>query len=479
MKKVKHIALYTALGAMMAAGSSCKKYLDVNTNPNNPTDVPVATILSNAEVMITYTTGGNVSRMTSSVVQYYSGHRNQPYDYDRYKILPTDNDYTWSNLYAAMKNLRVAQQKGYESQSYGYVGISQVLTAYTFSILTDMMGDIPVKQALRDDSTLTPAYDKQQDIYPYLQTMLDSGIVNLGKTSVGVDPADDDLVYGGEKANWIKLANSLKLRLYNHISKIDATAAQKFLATSPALIEQNSEGAYVYYKAGAGNQNPIYQFDVLSGRTDEAISQTFIDKLNAVNDPRKTLLLAPVQDNSNGFKGQYRGKAPGVNEEDPNLSLYSRVGSAYGDATAPVVIISASEVDFIKAEVALRAGDPATAGVAYNKGISDDFDFLGISSSLSAYVAQPSVAWNGTLQQLINQKYIAMFGTSTEAWVDWRKTGFPALTPAIGNFTGDVIPRKFPVSQTEVDLNGAQLAAGPGIPTPYVELKKRVWWDVE
>lgn len=467
------------MGAMVAAGTGCKKYLDVNTNPNSPTDVPVATILSNAEVMITYNNGGNSGRMTSSIVQYYSGHRNQPYDYDRYNILPSDQDYTWSNLYAAMKNLLIAEQKGYEQQSYGYVGVSQVLTAYTFSYLTDMMGDIPVKQALRDDSTLTPAYDKQQDIYPYLLTMLDSGINNLKKTSVGLDPGADDLIYGGVKANWIKLANSMKLRLLNHESKINPTAAAAFLATNPELIDNNDEGAYVYFKASAGNQNPIYQFDVLSGRTDEAISQTFVDKLKAVNDPRMPLLLAPVQDNSAGFKGQYRGKAPGVNAEDGGLALYSRVGSAYGAATAPVVIMSASEVDFIKAEVALRAGDAVTASAAYAKGISDDFDFLNLNSSLATYTAQAAVKWDGTLERLISQKYIAMFGNSIEAWTDWRRTGFPVLTAAVNNYTGGVIPRKFPVSQTEIDLNGKQLSAGPGIPVPYDELKKRVWWDAQ
>ena len=171
------------------------------------------------------------------------------------------------------------------------------------------------------------------------------------------------------------------------------------------------------------------------------------------------------------------GNAPGNDTDDSGENEYSRVGSAYASVKAPVVLMSAAEVNFIKAEVYHRASNAVSAQAAYQAAITQDFAALGLSSSAAAYLANANVAYNGTLQRIMEQKWITMFQASYESWVDWRRTGFPVLTPAASNATSNVIPRNLPYPDVEINSNRANLVAGPGVPIPYTGLSNRVWWD--
>ncbi len=249
------------------------------------------------------------------------------------------------------------------------------------------------------------------------------------------------------------------------------------MASNPSLIETSVDDAKVLFGTVASNANPIYQFDVLSGRSDQAVSSTIVDKMKALSDPRVGVYFEPVANNVLGLKGQYLGNAPGNDEEDSKKNRYSRVGSAYASIKAPVVLMSAAEVNFIKAEVYHRASNAASAQAAYQAAITQDFAALGLSSSAATYLANANVAYNGTLQRIMEQKWITMFQASYESWVDWRRTGFPALTPAASNVTSNVIPRNLPYPDVEINSNRANLVAGPGVPIPYTGLSNRVWWD--
>ena len=237
------------------------------------------------------------------------------------------------------------------------------------------------------------------------------------------------------------------------------------------------DDAKVAFGSVTSNANPIHQFDVISGRKDQAVASTIVDKMKALSDPRVSVYFKPIAENDNGLKGQYLGNAPGNDVGDTGESRYSRVGSAYASIKAPVVLMSAAEVNFIKAEVYHRAYNAASAQAAYQAAITQDFAALGLSSSAAAYLANANVAYNGTLQRIMEQKWITMFQASYESWVDWRRTGYPALTPAANNTTSNVIPRNLPYPDVEINSNRANLVAGPGIPIPYTGLSNRVWWD--
>lgn len=454
--------------------NSCDRSLDINTDPDVLSTVPASGILPAAEVSLAYTLGGDASRMPASIVQYYAGHRGQPLDYARYDIEPAATDNLWTNLYQIAYNLRQAENSSIEKGHLVTAGIAQLLQAETFSVATDMFGDIPFSQALNGPLNITPKYDKQQDVYESLLALIDKGIANV-KSNAGVNPGNADVIFAGNRTKWEKFGNSLKLRILNHLSKIDPSRALNFLNTNPSLILANADNAkYVFSKTPTG-ANPIFQFDELSGRKDQAVASTFVNKLKALSDPRVPLYFKGVVNGA--LAGQIIGNTPGSDDDDSGETKFSRIGSAYGSTDSPVYLMTAAEVNFIKAEIYLRAGNNADAKTAYEEAIKQDFSSLGLSSASAAYIAKPEVAFDNTLARLIEQKWITMYQAPYESFVDWRRTGFPVLTESTQNLTNNIIPRRLPYCQKEINVNGASLSAGPGIPKPLVDLKNRVWWD--
>ena len=478
MKKIRNnISKYAVLLALTATPlviTSCRQELDINVDPNNPSQATLPGLLSASQVGFAFALGGEGTRMPASIVQHYAGHRAQPLDYAQYRITSSATDGTWTALYNTLMDMKEMENKAAASGNQAYLGVSKILQAHAFSVTTDLFGDIPFSQALQGRTNITPVYDKQEDIYPALITMIDEGVAAL---TAATETISGDIVYGGDVTKWKKYGNSLKLRLLNHLSSRQPNAAANFLATNPSLIDTSADDAKVLFGSVASNANPIYQFDVLSGRKDQAVASTIVDKMKALSDPRVSVYFEPVTRNALGLKGQYLGNAPGNDTEDSQKNRYSRVGSAYASIKAPVVLMSAAEVNFIKAEVYHRASNAASAQAAYQAAITQDFAALGLSSSAAAYLANANVAYDGTLQRIMEQKWITMFQASYESWVDWRRTGFPVLTPAANNMTSNVIPRNLPYPEVEINSNRSNLEAGPGIPIPYTGLSNRVWWD--
>ena len=478
MKKIRNnISKYAVLLALTATPlviTSCRQELDINVDPNNPSQASLSGLLSGSQVGFAFALGGEGTRMPAAVVQHYAGHRNQSLRYAQYRITSSDTDGTWTALYNTLMDMKELENKAAASGNQAYLGVSKILQAHAFSVTTDLFGDIPFSQALQGRANITPVYDKQEDIYPALITMIDEGLAAL---TAATETISGDIVYGGNVTKWKKYGNSLKLRLLNHLSSRQPNAAANFLATNPSLIDTSADDAKVAFGSVASNANPIYQFDVLSGRKDQAVASTIVNKMRALSDPRVSVYFNPVANNNSGLQGQYLGNTPGNDTDDSGENEYSRVGSAYASIKAPVVLMSAAEVNFIKAEVYYRASNAASAQAAYQAAITQDFAALGLSSSAAAYLANANVAYNGTLQRIMEQKWITMFQASYESWVDWRRTGFPVLTPAASNATSNVIPRNLPYPDVEINSNRANLVAGPGIPIPYTGLSNRVWWD--
>lgn len=479
MKIFKYNILKYALIAGITTAStisltSCRQELDINADPNNPSDVSIASLLTGSQIGLGYVIGGEGTRIPASIVQHYAGHRSQPLEYARYEINPASTDGVWQYSYNVLMDLKALEKKAEKSGDNTYVGISKILQAYTFSVLTDLFGDIPFSEALQGSGNITPAYDKQENIYPALIKMLEEGIA-LIKTNQGEIPVNSDIIYNGNAEKWERLANSLKLRLLNHQSKIDANLAKSFLDTNPKLIDSYTDNAQVVFGSSASNSNPIYQFDELSGRKDQAVSSTIIDKMKSLSDPRIPVYFNPVKNGT--LAGQYIGNKPGGNEDDSGERLFSRVGSFYASATSPVVIMSAAEVNFIKSEIYHRNSDNSNAKTAYETAITQDFSALGLSSSASSYLSNANVAYNGSLERIMEQKWLTLFQASYESWVDWRRTGYPTLSPSSNNRTSNIIPRSLSYPQKEINVNGKNLSAGPGIPILYESLKNRVWWD--
>jgi hypothetical protein len=474
-EKIQIKKVFVGIFSGMLFLTSCTSELDINNDPNAPTVVPNSTLLSSSEVNLGYIIGGEATRMPSNIVQYYAGHRGQPNEYARYDITPSSTDGLWTNMYNVLSDLKAIENNTSITNDKLYLGISQLLQVYSFSVLTDAFGDIPYTEALQLSLNLTPAYDKQENIYDALLVTVDKGITNVS-TNAGSNPGTADVIYGGSATKWAAFGNSLKLRLLNHLSLRRPAVALTFLQTNPTLISNTVNDAKLVFGISASNSNPIYQFDVLSGRKDNAVANTLVNKMKSLSDPRIPVYFKPVVNGA--LAGQVLGNIPGDDTDDSGESLFSRTGSAYASTNSPVVLISAAEVNFIKAEIYFKNGNTTSAVTSYNNGIIEDLTSLGLAASATTYLANPFVAYNNTLERIMEQKWITMYQGAYESFVDWRRTGFPALTPSVNNRTSNAIPVRLSYPQIEINVNTASLQAGPGVPLPYVSLSNKVWWDL-
>jgi len=157
----------------------------------------------------------------------------------------------WEALYSAIANLNVIITRGAEENRFVYAGIAKILKAYTFSILVDVYGDVPYSEFDKFAEGITqPKSDKGSDIYPDLIKLLDEGIADINNTTINPSkPAGDDYIYKGNTTNWIKAANTIKLKLYTQVRLVQDVKTQvtALLASPNTLINSQAESFMMPY----------------------------------------------------------------------------------------------------------------------------------------------------------------------------------------------------------------------------------------
>jgi hypothetical protein len=467
--RYKILSVFAALIGVTACGD----LTSINRNPNGPVDVPPPSILPN----VLQTLAGTVNGVTSLNirggglwVQYYS--EIQYRDEDKF-ILRSGTSGGWGLYNSVLEDAQRMIIKGQASNAANWTSVGQVLKAYTFSVMTDMMGDLPYSQALRGDTVLHPLYDSQQSIYDSLLANLAgaSSAFNLAPGAVGF--ANGDLMYGGNMAKWRKLANSLRLRLAIHLSNANATkaasAAAAAVAAAGGVFTSNADNAELMYLATSPNQNPIYGDAHVGNRDDYGLSRSFVDTLNSWNDPRLPV-YAQVPPANTAYRGLANGLLDGEKIDTLDALKYiSRIGALWRETPdAPLVLLSYSEVLFLQAEAAERGwipGGSAAAATYYTNGIKASMSQYGIDTvSTNTYLAQAKVGYDGAgatlaghLQQVAFQKWISLYMQGPEAWTEVRRTGVPTIVPGCHAATRSS-PERLPYDDNEAVLNAANLA---------------------
>jgi hypothetical protein len=446
-----------SVAAALMVGSACGDITSINTNPNGPVDVPPPSILGQAIQGVV----GNVFgpsftsldiRGGGLWVQYYS--EIQYRDEDKY-ILRSGISGGWDMYPGPVEDFQRIIDKGVESSTPNWEAVGRIMKAYTFSVMTDAMGDLPYTDALKGGEALTPTYDTQQSIYNAMFSDLATASGEIDPSAIGFPTGD--LLYGGSMSEWRLFANSLRLRLAMHLTNVDAAKAQSEAAAAVAagVFGSNDDNAQLTYLAAPPNQNPIYT-NALT-RDDYGMSQTYVDSLLSWNDPR-----LPVFADTNRY-GQYRGLSNGLNDgEGPSLDSISRYGSYWRKTpNASLSLLTYSEVLFLEAEAAQRGwitGDPATL---YNAAITASMEQYGVAAGdIATYLADPRVVYNaGTgLSQIAYQKWVSMFMQGAEAWTEWRRTQVPTLVPGPRAVLAG-IPERLPYQDNEAVLNKTNLDA--------------------
>ncbi|MBC6988449.1 SusD/RagB family nutrient-binding outer membrane lipoprotein [Hymenobacter sp. BT491] len=485
LRFTKYIALSAALGFL----SSCDDFLDVNASPNAVLVAPASNVLVSAQTQMGFLMGSDIHRYTSLFVQQNAGQGGasvQTVNYDTYNISATDVNNLWrSNIYGgALADMQKLNEQT-TGTSPAYSGIAKLMQAYTFSVTTDAFGDIPFTDALKFGENVKPVYDKSADVYTKLIPLIDDGIADLDKASA-LTPTTDDLIYGGALAKWKKFGNTLKLRLYLHYSnKLSATVNPGFatlLAKGPAtFMQDNTDNFQLTFDAVAGKTNPINQFET-SRLNNFFPSATLVELMNAKTDPRRPSYFTVYTATDGSFTG-YRGVANGTGVNlSTNFSRINtflrgaRTGTGVQDYTgdAPIRMLTFAEYNFILAEYYLRTGDVVNAQAKLNAGVTASMQMAGVAAAdITAYLGKltPLTALSAqSLRTIIEEKYVANYGVAVEPWSDWRRTGYPALTP-VSNGVLKQIPRILPYSDLERVANRENTPARTDLTTASV------FWD--
>src|SRR5258705_4365619 len=298
--KFRYIKLFLLCSGLVCIGS-CKKMLDINKNPDAIPDSnsPIAQLLTSAQVNLGFEGGSDLYRYTTVIMQQMSGEASQPnqtYEYYRYNITGSDENNVWSSIFSTTLNdLESIIKKATTDGSPYYAGIAKILKAYEYSLVVDVWGDVPYTEAQQLSENTAPNYDDDATIYPKLITLLSDAVTDLNAASSVLTPGTNSIIYPGAfgtvKANWIKLANTLRLRLLLHYSKKDPafTVAQMTALINTAgitFMASNADNFQHPFFAVANQRNPISQFEVSRPNYLFADSK-MVNLMNDKSDPRR------------------------------------------------------------------------------------------------------------------------------------------------------------------------------------------------
>lgn len=470
----------------------CDDFLDVNTSNNNPEEGPPSILLPTGLVGSAFANANELNRFASTVMDYTYGAAGNPGAYDAYNIDGGNFGNQWRfEIYAgALVTYNELIESASAVGGTSYVGIAKIMKAYTFSIATDVWGDVPYSQAVQGETFLQPRLDRQEDIYKGnaslgIQSLFDlirEGIADLGQTSLA-NPGADDVVYGGNLANWRRAGYTLMLKLAMQISDREpalATTIINEVLAANHYITANTANLSVRFGASTGSQSPIYTWTNVSLFQNEMMVSTgFVNLLQGLNDPRLDLYVTRPTGTfvtyENGFIGTL---APAANRSKWNNAVTGANG------IGPVRLITNAQRAFMLAEAALTLPGinlPAgqTSQTLFEEGIRASMAEAGVpATTIDTYIVNnPAVVQlTGTseqqVEQIITQKYIAGTGNGLEAWNDYRRTGYPNFTEHLNAVGIDgKRPRRAQYINEEVQRN-------PNF-DPVVLPNVNVWWDVD
>jgi hypothetical protein len=426
------------------------------------------------------------------------------------------------NSYLLLKNVVQMEQAVTAvggSKVNPYEAIGRFVRAYYYYNLSSLMGDVPQTQALESPAVSTPAYTPSETVFAYVLSELDTANNDLATLIANNDnslSANQDIYFAGNLTNWRKLVNSFELRvlvaLSNQASDPKLNVPARFSAilsnaTQYPIFTSESDDFQFIYNPGGSNTFSTYPFNPsnfgsIAGRFNMAY--TYVNALTSINDPRVFMTCDPAWGLPNidtahpaqyqFFVGASTGLSLGTMYANASAGLYSFIGRYryYSNFTGdPDVLVGYKEMLFNIAEGIERGWFTGNAETYYMNGITTSMAFYGIdvantnftayflppganavtqvrpypfTFNWATYYSQPVVQLSATaataIQQIVYQKYIAMFENSGyEAYYNWRRTGVPAFQGGSGVGNNGVIPLRWAYPVTEQVQNTANWSA--------------------
>ena len=490
LRKLKYII---PLAFVFVISSCSKSSFDINVDPNNPANLPAKNLLPGIER--TLGDASAISSGISDVLEVYMHRlvvRESP---NAYGVTGNSGyvDPIWNGyLSSGITNANIIIANAVPAGNFKYAGIAKVLKAFMFSQLIDIFGDVPYsEQGKLVDGNLNPKFDDDATVYPLLITLINEGITDLNNPAVNpLNPGVDDVIYGGKAVNWVKMANTLKLKMYTQMRKVKNVTAEvtALLASPTTLINSTAENFQLPYSID--NKNPGYA-DYSAAQRTKYISPWFYEVMKGYNtniftnitDPRIPYYwfnqLKPTQQETNdGFNTEYRdgpfvsiyfgtnGPNSGFAQQNTQtvLGIYpvggkyddksgsgssgsTRLTSASATGAAPYRFITYADRLYLEAELintGVVSGDARAKTLAAIKESFKQVDAVvaltGSAATVpkiagtpadSTYSASVMKEYDANpskqLQIIMTQKWISSFGSAIDAYTDYRRTGFPII----------------------------------------------------
>lgn len=522
MKNInKLLACLVVLGLMV---TSCSDLEQFNQNDRNITQEQLEVDFQHVgskykpifESIYQYTPAWSYQLQQNLNADVYAGYMTNPRPFvagannTTYSLVSGWNNFIWSVPYSNVMNNSDAISELTETEFPTLNGVNLILRVSAMHRVTDVFG--PIVYSNFGDLANAGVYDSQQAVYDAFFTDLDTAVANLMADIDSPRFAAFDQSYGGDYSSWVRLANSLRLRLAIRISKVDPAKAkaegEKALNQSLGVMTANADGFFV-------NSSLVHPLEIIDNSWgDIRMNASMESILTGYSDGRAGSYFDAPTSVAGDVKGVRGGLPllPGYADELEQKADY--IGfSALNDGihTSTVQLMTAAEVYFLRAEAALRgwsgAGD---AQSNYETGISLSFEQHGASGA-AAYIADNAstpadyvdpvnagnsatalssitIAWDAgstneeNLERIITQKWIAMFPEGQEAWSEFRRTGYPKIFPVVSNQSGgtvdtDIQIRRIPFVDSELSTNPDGVAGAVSLLGGPDNGGTRLWWD--
>ena len=510
MRKGRAVILAGALTLL----AGCQDFLDVNTNPNAPQTVAanlyLPPMINSMVVAPLEDARFNMGRYTQQLIPTFANN----FVRMGYDPAPAGDAGTkqWRDVYFVFgQNLVDMMNVAAAEERWDILGVGYVLKAWGWQVLTDVHGEIIVKEAI-DQTKLRFNYDTQEFVYQEVRRLLDSAVVFLSRSDGAVDAAymaRGDKIYNGNRTKWLRFAHGLRALNLNHYSNKSSYNPAAVIAAVDLALQSNADDAlFLFPNQTSSDANELGTTKALY--TSYRQTQFVVGLMNGtqfggVVDPRMTRMLSPSPD------GQYRGLDVDVTgftglttAQQPNNPYGEPGGAAVDpgiylfDDNARVPVMTYAQLQFVKAEAAYRSGDRTTALAAYRNALSAHIDFVNArvaesgqsqggaitAAEKAAFLANPAIvptAANLTLTHIMSQKYIAQWAWGhNELWMDMRRYHYTDVEPA----TGRQVFAGFEVPTTLYSANGGKLVyrVRPRYNSEYVwnfEAVKAIGGDAE
>jgi hypothetical protein len=475
IKKVLAFAL-----ALSCAGVSCTDdFEQINLDPNRIEKISPGTLLNPIIYGVASFNASRSNDFTFEIMQVALPFPSASGGEHRYDIGDNAGSSTWNTYYRWLANIREMQTAAVAAEDSNYEAIALTLNAWVYSLLTDSFGDVPMEDAARgDEGVFYPTFNTQEEIYTKILT-------DLERASTLYDPSQEmiygtDILYSNEVSNWQRFTNSLRLRLLLRVSKkseMNAEARMAEIINNPEaypVFTGNEEAAVLEITGVPPLVSPWGR--AVDFRTGRAASAFFIDNLNTLNDPRRERFFGQATSKDGITKLGYRGIPSGYDGNDAQFD-FSPSSPNIELVTAPMisVLMSYAEVEFIKAELAQKGIISADAREHYERGVQAAIQQWGAEVP-AGYFENPAAAYDGTLERIMLQKYLALYFSDYQQWFEYRRTGLPVLPKTESMLNEKLVPVRFRYPATVQQMNAEHYRAavermgGDGINT-------KVWWE--